>query len=89
MCNMIGLSSVVVISEDSERAGLYDTLAMASLIMKTHGLNYALSETQVLHYFGMSYRDDPEVADAVKDCSHRLEVLRRIQRIGSSMRSFA
>jgi len=89
MCNIIGLSSVVVISQDSERAGLYDTLAMGSLIMKTHGLNYALSEAQVLHYFGMSYRDDPEVADAVKDCNCRLDVLRRNQRIGSSMPSLA
>ncbi len=88
VCTLIGLSSLVVISPDPERAGLYDTLAMASLIMKTHGLNYALSETQVLHYFGMSYRDDPEVADAMKDCRDRLAELRRVQRIGSSTPSW-
>jgi hypothetical protein len=84
MCKLVGLSCLIMMTEDPERAGLYDTLAMASLIMMTHGLTYALSETQVLHYFGMSYRDDPEVAEAMKDCRDRLEVLRRTQRIGSS-----
>ncbi|MCI0685798.1 MAG: hypothetical protein L0Y54_00970 [Sporichthyaceae bacterium] len=76
ICNSVGLSCALIISEDAELAGLYDTLGLASRVMTTHGLRYVLSEASVTHFFGMSYRPRHEVAVALEDCRRRLSDLR-------------
>lgn len=67
-----GLSPVVVMSADAGVAGFYDTLAIASLAMKTAGYDYALSDAVVHHFFSVSYGGS-RVAAHIEDCRNRLE----------------
>lgn len=76
VCEVVGLSCMVNISPDPSRAGLYDTLGMASRAMTTHGLHYELSDAAVTHFTGMSYRPPHQVDAAARECRRRLTALR-------------
>ncbi|MEQ7127635.1 hypothetical protein ABN034_24215 [Actinopolymorpha sp. B11F2] len=77
VADIIGLSAALIIAADPSTAGFADTFGLASLVMQTHGLRYALSEVTVGHYYGVSYEDsDQPVAGKIVDCRQRLAELR-------------
>jgi hypothetical protein len=72
-----GFATSVVLSADTSVAGYYDTMALASGVMSTHGLEYALSDARVVHYFNVSYDERAELTQLkLADVSRRLEILR-------------
>jgi hypothetical protein len=77
VADIIGLSPAVLIAADPAVAGFADTFGLASLVMHTHGLRYALSEMTVGHYFGISYEDaNQPIGGKRDDCRRRLAALR-------------
>jgi hypothetical protein len=77
VAEIIGLSAGVVVSADEQLAGFADTLGLASLAMRTHGLRYVLSAVTVGHYSGVSYHDPDNPIDVkVEECRRRLAALR-------------
>jgi hypothetical protein len=77
VAEIIGLSAGVVVSADEALAGFADTLGLASLAMRTHGLRYVLSAVTVGHYSGVSYDDPANPVDfKIEECRRRLAALR-------------
>jgi hypothetical protein len=77
VAEIIGLSGAIIIAADPSTAGFADTFGLASLVMQTHSLRYALSEVTVGHYFGISYEDsDQPIGGKLDDCRRRLAQLR-------------
>lgn len=73
----VGLATAVSMSQDESVAGYYDTMALASIVMQTHALEYALSSVEVAHYFNVSYDERTDLTEAkLHDVRRRLAVLR-------------
>jgi hypothetical protein len=68
-----GFATAVVMSADSAIAGYYDTMALASAVLSTHGLAYALSAATVAHYFNVSYDERTSLTD-----EKRVDALRQL-----------
>lgn len=74
---ILGFGTAVSMSQDEQVAGYCDTMALASAVMSTHGLSYALSDAEVVHYFNVSYDERVDLTDAkLADCRDRLKLLR-------------
>lgn len=72
-----GFATSVVLSADTSVAGYYDTMALTSGVMSTHGLEYALSDARVVHYFNVSYDERTELTQSkLADVGRRLAILR-------------
>ena len=72
-----GFATAVSLSQDASVAGYYDTMALASMVMATHGQSYALSTAEVVHYYNISYDDRTELTrEKLADCHRRLALLR-------------
>ena len=75
--DMLGFGTFAGLSQDESIAGYYDTLAVASAVMATHGLGYELSSRLVVHYFNVSYDDRTDLTRSKRqDVQRRLEILR-------------
>jgi GT2 family glycosyltransferase len=73
----VGFATSVGMSADPALAGYYDTMALASKVMSTHGYRYTLSAAPVVHYFNVSYDDRTELTEAKRlDVERRLRTLR-------------
>jgi hypothetical protein len=71
----IGFSLACTIAPSGGR--LWDTLGLATAVMKTHGYHFLESKEMVFHFFGVSY--DPHcIADKQKKCRELLDELRTI-----------
>lgn len=78
---MLGLGTFAGLSQDESVAGYYDTMAIASAVMATHGLRYALSSASVVHYFNVSYDERDELTvSKLEDVHRRLKILRQDHR---------
>jgi hypothetical protein len=72
VAEVIGFSTAVRLSGDSEHGGFFDTLGLASAAMATSGKRYALSRATVHHFFMASYDDQHKEARRI-ECERRLE----------------
>lgn len=74
----VGLSGVTRHAVTDAHAGFYDTFGMAAAAMRTHGLDWEVSEVPVLHYAQGSMRGDPDDLMRLKDedCVRRLTAAR-------------
>jgi hypothetical protein len=69
---VIGFSTAVRLSADSEHGGFFDTLGLASAAMAANGKRYGLSRATVHHFFMASYDDQYTEARRV-ECERRLK----------------
>lgn len=76
----LGFATAVVLSAEAAVAGYYDTMALASAVLSTHSLDYALSAAEVAHYFNVSYDERTALtADKRSDAQRQLASLRAIR----------
>ena len=74
----LGFGTFVGLSQDDRVAGYYDTMALATAVMRTHRLRYQLSTASVVHYFNVSYDDRTDLTKAkLMDAQRRLAALRK------------
>jgi hypothetical protein len=59
----VGFSPAWVWSPVPELGGFYDTLALVTKVMRTHGLRFGLSSAMVIHFMGTSQDQTPEKLD--------------------------
>jgi hypothetical protein len=71
----IGFSEAWIWENRGPNGGYYDTLALASRVMKTHGRRWICATPLVLHFFNVSYAADP---DKIQQCQLRLTELRQM-----------
>jgi hypothetical protein len=76
VAQVIGFSTAVRLSADSEHGGFFDTLGLASAAMATNGRRYALSRATVHHFFMVSYDDQHTEARRI-ECERRLKRFQR------------
>lgn len=72
----IGLSEAWIWDNRNRNGGFYDTLGLASHVMRTHGQQWICSSKMVFHFFGVSY-DSRGKADKDRHCLSKLAELRK------------
>ena len=70
---LIGLSSALILDNDPERAGIYDTMGLLGAVMYTHGQTYLSSSLAVLHFGGVSYSTAPDTRVKYRQARRLLE----------------
>ena len=74
---LIGLSSALVLENNPERAGIYDTMGLLGAVMHTHGQTYLSSSLAVLHFGGVSHTPNSRKQIKFAQARHLLEYYRR------------